>query len=177
MTLIAYCRGFTAADRRAGLAELAIGNIVRRVLHMIREEAQQVRFRLQTWRALMFMTYQAACQARLDSAFRCSMSLFQDLHINHVALGLCLPCCYASICASCLRAAVQQELDKSTHLQPGQPTDDVARAKRPGLLSKALQSIPAMRAVSLHNLLDQSAFDALLLQVCKCMCMCMCARA
>lgn len=70
--------------------ELAIGNITRRVLHMIREEAQQ-------------------------------------------------------------------ELDKSADIQPDHISEHTGKSKRQGLLSKALQhpGVSAVRAVSLHNLLDQ----------------------
>ena len=47
--MIDACNGRPTASLRTH-AELTIGNIVRRVLHMIREEAQQVRSRVRVCR-------------------------------------------------------------------------------------------------------------------------------
>ena len=102
--------------RAISAAELAIGNIVRRVLHMIREEAQQE-------------SAEAAEQAGLD----------HRLDLDH-----------------------EHELDHEQHLpQPSTPRQaggkKAGSGAGQGLLSRALRpTVLANRALSLHNLLDQS---------------------
>ena len=127
-------------------AELVIGNIVRRVLHIIREESQQV---------TPFMDFARSMLADVLLVRDGRMNDQQPMPYHsanpHVPSKLPAHSIHSQLAFNLL--CTRQELD----VKPQEPSEEQLEGSvsRPGLLAKALQS-PAFpsRAVSLLNLLD-----------------------